>query len=97
MEGVVSRSRGGIGAVVAGALLLIAATVGFVLVPEHHPGSFQTCPNGAPGCVSLVTVHTGLSRPAYDALLVATWALLICGVLTVVVGLIRYARPEVQR
>ena len=101
--------RKGIGAVAVGACLLIAAVVGFVVVPEHKPGSKivarsgptleLTCAgplNGGipPNCVES---GTGLSRTLYNALKVATWALVIVGVLLVAMGLIRYARPEVGR
>jgi hypothetical protein len=86
--------RKGIGAVALGAVVLIAAVAGFIIVPEHEPGiaSSYTCLNSLafslpPGC------HTGLSRAAYDGLRIGTWAVLIVGVLLVAMGLIRYARP----
>lgn len=99
--------RKGIGSIAAGAVLLIAAVAGFVIVPEHQPGwkyvppiwhdnvrySVGSCDgNGYPSCP---TVATGPSRPVYDGLRIATWAVLIVGALTVAVGLARYGRREV--
>jgi hypothetical protein len=91
-----------------GALLLIAAVAGFVVVPEHSPGlgSVQVpthssrCPSGfyptlggAPGLESCPQdVVTGLPQTSYDALRIATWAVLIVGVLLVIVGLVSFAR-----
>jgi hypothetical protein len=51
------------------------------------PGTFdgQPCWN--------VAIASGPSKPAYDTMRIATWALLIVGALTVAVGLTRYARP----
>lgn len=82
--------RKGIGAVATGAALLIAAVVGFVVVPENAPrsvcGGFGEATG--PQCA-------GWSRTAYDVAKIATWALLIVGALIVLMGLIRYARPGV--
>ncbi len=81
-------SRAGVGAVAVGAVLLIGAVAGFVIVPQHAPQS--VCGGwgalGGPQCA-------GWSRSAYDAARIATWALLIVGALLVAMGLIRYARP----
>lgn len=88
-----------------GAILLIAAVAGFIIVPEHaatvtyfDPAVPQAAcgpPNQgiaqAPGCT---TVHSGVSHTAYDLLRVATWAVLIIGVLLAIVGLIHYARAD---
>jgi hypothetical protein len=78
-----------------GALLLIAAVAGFVIVPEHKPVP-ATCGQGsAVGCpIGGSYLPSGLSQTVYDVLRVATWAVLIVGVLLVIVGLINYAcRP----
>ena len=84
--------RKGIGAVATGAALLIAAVVGFVVVPEHAPrfvcGGFGEATGNQ--CA-------GWSRTAYDVASIATWALSIVGALMATMGLIRYARPEVVR
>ena len=85
--------RKGIGAVATGAALLIAAVAGFVVVPEHAPQF--VC--GGFGEVTSSDQCAGWSRTAYDVAKIATWALLIVGALLVVMGLIRYARPEVAR
>jgi uncharacterized membrane protein HdeD (DUF308 family) len=85
--------RSGILTISLGALLLIAAVAGFVIVPEHAPmGSFNgsTCAEYA-GCP-----RTGLSHTMYDVLRVATWAALIIGALVVIVGLISYSRRPVR-
>jgi hypothetical protein len=93
--------RKGIGTIAAGAVLLIAAVAGFVVVPEQKPGWKYVPPIGVSSCqadglggpTSCKTVTTGVSRPVYDTMRIATWALLIVGTLTVAVGLTRYARP----
>jgi hypothetical protein len=72
-----------------GALLLVGAAAGLVIVPEHKPG--LTCPNGLQGCLNLVP--SGWSHSAYDAARIGTWALLIVGTILLVIGLINYARP----
>jgi hypothetical protein len=68
------------------------AIMAFVVVPEHAPQF--VC-----GGFGEVTGNqcAGWSRTAYDAARIATWALAIVGVLLVVMGMIRYARPQVQR
>ena len=89
-----------------GALLLIAAVAGFVIVPEHMPNITYTDPRfpsaacGPPsiaiqpqGCT---TIRSGVSHTVSDGLRIATWAVLIVGVLLVTVGLINYARPLPQ-
>jgi disulfide bond formation protein DsbB len=83
---------------IVGALLLIGAAAGFVVVPEHHPLSIaDTCSNswwGTPCPAGIVpagpTSH--LSRTAYDALRMTTWAFLIVGAVLVAAGLVSYAR-----
>lgn len=89
-------SRRGIGAVAVGAVLLTAAVVGFIVVPEHAPGlsSDLSCAGWSP---APPRCHTGWSQTAYDVARIATWALAILGALLVAMGLIRYARPEAQR
>jgi hypothetical protein len=99
--------RSGLGAVATGAVLLTAAVVGFVVVPEHKPGFAQVFrPRSAvshpdipivegPNNTVEVTTRVGWSKSTYDALRVVTWALVIGGVLLVAIGLIRYARPGV--
>lgn len=112
--------RKGIGAVALGGVLLIAAVTGFIIVPEHKPGTTPSatvkpvnannlaansyCPGGDPTLVVPRDFQCpgpprkiGLSHTAYDGLRIATWALAILGVLTVVTGLIRYARPGSER
>lgn len=85
--------RAGIGAVTVGAVLLIAAVVGFIVVPEHAPQF--VC--GGFGNPELGGQCAGWSRTTYDVARIATWALLVVGALVVVTGLIRYARPGVER
>lgn len=89
-------SRAGVGAVTVGAVLLIAAVAGFVIVPGHAPGlsSDMSCAGWSP---APPRCHTGWSQMAYDVARIATWTLAIVGALLVVMGLIRYARPEVAR
>ena len=129
--------RSGVGAVAAGAVLLIAAAVGFIVVPEHRPQTRTElltgvpCPTSQQDCKLssaqaaegqtrpqcypenqatatgpmnygnrqcwYVAIASGPSKPLYDGLKIVTWALAIVGGLLVVTGLIRYARPEVQR
>jgi hypothetical protein len=72
-----------------GAVLLIAATAGFVGVPEHAPmASF----NGTPCAPNAGCPHTGFSQTVYDLLRITTWALVVGGAILVIVGLINYAR-----
>ena len=80
------------GLIALGAVFLIAAVVGFVVVPEHAPQFFDE-PSGCIGAFCHL-VNLGWSRTLYDALRIATWAVLIVGVLVVIVGLIGYARRE---
>ena len=84
--------RKGVGAVAVGAVVLIAAVAGFVIVPDHAP-QFICAGFGA------VTGNqcAGWPRSTYDGARIATWALAIVGALLVAMGLIRYARPEVGR
>jgi hypothetical protein len=100
--------RKGIGAIAVGAVVLIAAVVGFVVIPEHKPGwkyvppiwydhvryGVNSCEPNGPGIPSCPKVAIWPSRPVYDTLRIATWALLIVGALAVALGLIRYARRE---
>jgi hypothetical protein len=99
--------RKGLGTVAVGAVLMIAAVAGFVIVPEHTPGTaiVSVPPNGPRVCGSggnqpcgdatTAIVATGLSRTAYDVARIATWALVIVGALVVAMGLTRYGRPRV--
>ena len=86
--------RKGVGAVVVGAVLLIAAVAGFIIVPEHAP---QFVCGGFGGEVT-GNQCAGWSRSAYSTRHGSrhgrSW---IVGALLVVMGLIRYARPEVGR
>jgi hypothetical protein len=87
-------------AIAVGAVLLIAAAAGFIIVPEHAPSLTlgYSCPTRAPGVTNEgLCVHQGLSQTVYDALRIATWAALILGVLVAATGLIwtARARPEV--
>ena len=81
-------------------MLLITAAAGFVVVPEHAPSVIYDglhCSHaGARGFTATggCPVHHGLSRTAYDALRIATWAALILGVLAAAIGLIRMARAR---
>jgi hypothetical protein len=86
-----------------GALLLIAAVAGFVIVPEHMPNityadpgvPFVGCVAPSPGLIQphgCRTIRSGVSHTVYDGLRIATWAVLIVGALLVTVGLINYAR-----
>lgn len=76
-----------------GALMLIGAVAGFIIVPEYKP-----VPAGTPfdfrGYTLTSQVAIGLSQTAYDALRITTWALVIVGVIVVLVGVIRYWRAS---
>jgi hypothetical protein len=78
-----------------GAVLLIGAAAGFVIVPEHKPQHGEAVVPGWGG--TGVYFHTGWSQTVYDAARIATWALLIVGTLLVVVVLINYARRPHRR
>jgi hypothetical protein len=70
--------------VYAGALPIIAGIAGFILADRNRP-----IPAHRPE-VGLITPASGLSTTAYDLLRIGAWALVIIGVLTVILGLIRY-------
>jgi hypothetical protein len=91
--------RGAVLVVALGAVLLIAAVAGFIVVPEHSPGRvvLYECGDAFSGTRTCHRTLPGWSRTAYDVLRVTTWALAIIGVVFVAMGLIRYAQPEVQR
>ncbi len=82
--------------IVLGAVLLVAAAAGFIIVPEHRPvtkyvdlSTGSLCTPTA-GCTK---VHTGFAtRTVYDLVRVGTWAALIVGLLIVIVGLINLTR-----
>lgn len=97
--------------ITVGAIVLIGSVAGFVIVPEHAPATSTIDARAVSGCTpparpgqpvvllsdpSCHVVHTGLAHTPYDALRIATWALLIVGALTVGVGLIGYSRQEVR-
>lgn len=98
--------RKGLASIIVGTALLIVTVAGFVIVPEHRPsarvvekpqsvvgcGSDVYTPSVPGGPTCFVSVPTGLSRTAYDVLLIATWAVMIIGALLIVVGVITYAR-----
>jgi uncharacterized membrane protein HdeD (DUF308 family) len=66
-----------------GAVLLIAGVAAFIEAHSHRP-----LPAWGGGT-------EGLSQTAYDLLRIGAWALVIVGVVTVIVGLIRYwQRPR---
>jgi len=82
--------------VYGGAALVIAGIAAFIEAHSHapavesrclHPSEEGECRLG-PG--SHYEVHLGLSQTAYDLLRIGAWALVILGVLTVVLGVIRY-------
>jgi hypothetical protein len=68
-----------------GAALIVAGIAAFIEAHAHPPvtGLIELPERGAP---------SHLSHTAYDLLRIAGWALVICGVLLVVVGLIAYVR-----
>ncbi len=82
--------------IVLGAVLLVAAAAGFVIVPEHKPvtkyvdlSTGSLCTPTA-GCTK---VHTGFAtQSTYDIARIGTWACLILGLLIVAAGLINLAR-----
>jgi hypothetical protein len=84
--------RKGIATAAVGAVFLIAAVAGFVILPGQKPALAAYCAFFA-NC----HVMTGLSQSAYDALRIANWAVLIVGALVVALGVIRYTRPAVER
>ena len=73
-----------------GAVLLIGAVAGFVVVPEHRP------PAPTDACAGFVGGPCPgawrLSQTAFDLLRVSTWAVLSVGALLGAVGLINYSR-----
>ena len=85
---------------VVGVVLLIAAVAGFVIVPEHGPGSTAGADVVIPGTNTSVpapgpVVVYGWSQTVYDAARIGTRAALIVGAVLVVLGLIRFARRPV--
>jgi ABC-type Fe3+ transport system permease subunit len=66
----------------AGAMLLIVAVAGFVIVPPHAP-TYSDVPEPFGS-----NYPTPWSTAAYDAARIATWAALIVGLILVLVGLI---------
>jgi hypothetical protein len=87
-----------------GAVLLIAAVAGFIVALEHTPGTQLVDAQGQPlagcdpgACAGTSVVHIGWAQATYDVVRVLTWALAIVGALLVVMGMIRYSRPEVDR
>jgi hypothetical protein len=91
-------------AVVVGAILLVAAVVGFVVVPEHTPGTQLVDAQGHPlagcdpgACAGTNVVHIGWAQTTYDVARVFTWAVLIVGALVVVLGLIRQIADHIQK
>lgn len=93
-------------ALVFGVLLLIGAVAGFVIVPEHQPGTeviagppsdYRTgdaCANYTPQdqCEPRETIRVGFTRTEYDGARIGTWAALIIGGVLVLLGLIRFAQ-----
>ena len=75
--------------------MLILAVAGFVIVPERQP-HLVTIPGGPTFNSGPATQLEG-SRTLYDALRIATWALLIVGAVLLIVGLINYARAGAAR
>jgi hypothetical protein len=70
--------------VYAGAIPIIAGIAGFIEAHRHVP-----VPAHRPG-IGLITPASGWSPTAYDLVRIGAWALVIVGVLTVILGLIRY-------
>jgi hypothetical protein len=70
--------------VYGGAIPIIAGVAAFIEAHRHIP-----VPARRPE-VGLIIPASGLSPTAYDLLRIGGWALVILGVLTVVLGLIRY-------
>jgi hypothetical protein len=81
-------TRKGIGTIAVGAVLLIAAVAGFIVVQVPSPDCAY------PTHADCIRAVSGLSPILYYAVRITTWGLLIVGALTVAVGLIRYARRE---
>lgn len=77
--------------------------VGRVILPEHKPlvvtysGESFTQSVNPFTTMSGATRSTPWSQSLYDALRIATWAVLIVGLLMVIVGLISYARSSRPR
>jgi hypothetical protein len=70
--------------VYAGAIPIIAGIAGFIEADRHRP----VAPHRPE--IGLILPASGLSPTAYDLLRVGASALVIIGVLTVILGLIRY-------
>lgn len=82
-----------------GAVLLIAGVAGLIIVPEHKPldGSGQPSLAETLNPFTEASGSTQWSQTLYDVLRIATWAVLIVGAITLVVGLITYARGSTER
>ncbi len=81
--------------VYGGAVLVIAGIAAFIEEKAHQPATeyvgtreqiAQQMTEGKPG------IHVGLSKTADDLLSIGAWALVILGVVTVILGLVRYWR-----
>jgi hypothetical protein len=72
-----------------GALLAVVGIAAFIEAHRHAPGSITTPYDRGPD-VLYRSAATGLSTTAYDILRIGAWALVICGSLLVVVGLISF-------
>jgi hypothetical protein len=70
--------------VYGGAIPIVVGIAAFIEAHRHMP-----VPARRPE-IGLITPASGLSPTAYDILRIGGWALIIFGILTVVLGLIRY-------
>ncbi|HME02217.1 MAG TPA: hypothetical protein VKG38_04205 [Solirubrobacteraceae bacterium] len=83
--------------VYAGGLMIVAGIAAFIEAHAHVPeygDNSEGIPTGPSLSHELLRGH--LSRTQYDLLLIVASALVILGVLTVVMALIRYWRAPVQ-
>ena len=83
--------------VYVGALLIVAGIAAFIEAHSHQPrwGYAGTTPAQIRSEARWEgpQIHFGLTETTYDLLRIGAWALLLLGALTVILGLIRYARP----
>jgi uncharacterized membrane protein HdeD (DUF308 family) len=85
--------------VYGGALMVIAGIATFIETHSHRPKSARTLEQYDAITRSQLAQQgvtprpaSGLSPDTYDLLRIGAWALVILGVLTIVLGLIRYYR-----
>lgn len=88
--------------VFGGAVLIIAGIAGFIEAHSHRPVPATTLSHNLRMAFAEESAGvtpqpaSGLSQSNYDLVHIASWALIILGVLLVIVGLIAYARRDAR-